>query len=165
MFHFLKKKIRKNTCRFHHQNLNDMIYHSWDTEQKIFKSVILGHFLPFHPPKTPKNQNFDKWTNLLEISSFYTYVPKITIIWCTVPEIWSETDRICCHSGPLLALLPPYGYRKSTFWKNEKNTWWYYHFTNVYHKLQSYDVWFLRYGMQQTEIFVILDHFFALLPC
>ena len=26
------------------------------------------------------------------------------------------------------------------------------------HTWKSYDVWFLRYGMQQTEIFVILDH-------
>ena len=26
-------------------------------------------------------------------------------------------------------------------------------------KWQSYDVWFLRYGMQWTECFVILDHF------
>ena len=29
----------------------------------------------------------------------------------------------------------------------------------MYHKLQLYDVWFLRYGVQQTEFFVILDHF------
>ena len=91
---------------------------------------------------------------------------KIKIIWCTVPEIQSETDRIFCHfdpffayftnlhhkwqsydilflrygardiifchSGPFFALLPPYGQRKSKFWKNEKNTWIYYHFTSVY---------------------------------
>ena len=31
---------------------------------------------------------------MLEISSFYICAPKFTIIWCTVPEIWSETDRI-----------------------------------------------------------------------
>ena len=29
----------------------------------------------------------------------------------------------------------------------------------MYHKWQSYDVWFLRYGVQQTEFFIILDHF------
>ena len=34
-----------------------------------------------------------------------------------------------------------------------------YHFTNVYQKSQSYDVWFLRYGVRQTEFFVILGHF------
>ena len=64
----------------------------------------------------------------------------------------------------LFALLPTYGSRKSKFWKNgekkeNKNTWNYYYFTNVYHKWQPYDVWFLRYGMEQTNCFVILKHF------
>ena len=68
-----------------------------------------------------------------------------------VPEIWSVTDRIFCHSGQFFALLHPYRPRKSKFLKNWKNTWRYYHFKNVHHKWQSYDVWFLRYGMQQTE--------------
>ena len=40
----------------------------------------------------------------------------------------------------------------------------YYHFTHVYHKWQSYNVLFLRYQARRTESFVILDHFFALLP-
>ena len=31
-----------------------MIYSSWDIEQNILKLVILGHFLPFYPLKTPK---------------------------------------------------------------------------------------------------------------
>ena len=88
----------------------------------------------------------------------------MTIIWCLVPEIRSITDINFCHSGLFFALLPPYGPRKSKFWKNEKNTWRYYHFTNVYHKWQSYDVWFLRYGVQQTEFFVILDRFLPFYP-
>ena len=29
----------------------------------------------------------------------------------------------------------------------------------MYHKQQSYDVWFLRYGVRQTKFFGILDHF------
>ena len=89
----------------------------------------------------------------------YTCVPKITIIWHTVPEIRSETDILFCHFGPLFALLPPYGPKKSKFWKNEKNARRYYHFTHVYQKWQSYDVWFPRHGVQQTEFFVILDNF------
>ena len=44
---------------------------------------------------------------LLDILSFYTCVPKITIIWCTVPEIRSETDKLFCHFRPIFALLPP----------------------------------------------------------
>ena len=35
----------------------------------------------------------------------------------------------------------------------------YHHFTHVYQESQSYDVRFLRYGVRQTEFFVILDHF------
>ena len=33
-----------------------------------------------------------KWKKHLEISSFYTCVPKILIRWCTVPEEWCMTD-------------------------------------------------------------------------
>ena len=54
-------------------------------------------------------------------------------------------------------LLTPYGPRKSKFWKNESNTWRYYHFAHVYHKWHSYDVWFLRYRVRSTNFFVILD--------
>ena len=43
----LKKKIKKNTCRYHYQDLDDMIYSSWDIEQNILKLVTLGHFFPF----------------------------------------------------------------------------------------------------------------------
>ena len=39
-----------------------------------------------------------------------------------------------------------------------------YHFTNVNHKRQSYDIWFLRYGTWQTKVFVILDHFLSFYP-
>ena len=74
-----------------------MIYSSW------LKMVTLGHFLPFLPPKKPKNQIL----------------------------------------------------------KNENICWRYHHFTQVYQKLQSYDVRFLRYGVRQTEFFVILGHFLS----
>ena len=36
-----------------------------------------------------------------------------------VPEIWSATDIIFCHSVPFIALLPPYGPRKSKFPKKK----------------------------------------------
>ena len=52
---------------------------------------------------------------------------------------------------------------KSKFWKNEKDAWRYYHFTHVHHKWQSYDVLFMRYWVQQTEIFCHFGPFFALL--
>ena len=46
-------------------------------------------------------------------------------------------------------------------WKNSQID---YHFTHVYHKWQSYNVWFLRYGAQQTEFFLILEHFLPFYP-
>ena len=61
---------------------------------------------------------------------------------------------------------PPYGPRKSKFWKNWKKYLKIslYHVTNVYHKWQSYDVWFMRHGVQQTYFFVILDCFLPFYP-
>ena len=47
--------------------------------------------------------------------------------------------------------------------KKRKNTWRYYHFTPVRHKSRSH-VWFLRCGVHQTELFVILGHFFPFPP-
>ena len=145
------------------------------------------------------------------------------VIWGTVPEKQSETDRIFCHFGPCFALLPHYwpqtlkfgknvkkpskyypfkhvyhkwrsyhvwflrykGMRENVFChfgpsfapsdppnnpknqnfeKKETNTWRYHNFTQVYHKWQSYDVWFLIYEARQTEFFLILSHFLPFLP-
>ena len=55
-------------------------------------------------------------------------------------------------------------FAKSKFWKNEKKTWRYYRFTQVYHKWQSYHAWFLRYRVPRTELFVILNHFLLFNP-
>ena len=53
---------------------------------------------------------------------------------------------------------------KSKVWKNEKKSWRYHHFTHVYHKWQSHDVWFLRYEAWRTESLVISDHFLPFYP-
>ena len=85
----------------------------------------------------------------------------MTIIWCMVPEIWSTSDFfvILGHFLPFYCPPPPLATSKIKFWKSEKNSWRYYHFTHVYHKWQSYYVWFVRYGTQQTEIFVTVGHY------
>ena len=54
--------------------------------------------------------------------------------------------------------------RKIKLWKNEKNTWRYYHFTHAYHKWQSYDVWFKRHELWWKFFFVILDCFLPFYP-
>ena len=84
VFFFKEKTKTKNTCRYHYQNLDDMIYSSWDIEQSKLKFVIRS-FFALYPPKTPKN--------MLEISSFYTCAPKTTTIWCKVTGIWGETQN------------------------------------------------------------------------
>ena len=59
------------------------------------------------PPNSPKNQNFIKMKKTLEISSFYTSVPKIMIICFTDPEKWNMTNVIVIfHFGLFYALLP-----------------------------------------------------------
>ena len=45
---------------------------------------ILGYFLPFYPPNSPKNKILKKWKKDTEISSFYIWVPKMMMRWCTV---------------------------------------------------------------------------------
>ena len=67
-------------------------------------------FCPLTALTTQKNQNFEKMKEKkdLEISSFYTSVPKIMIICHTVPEIWHVMDVIVIfHFGLFFALLTP----------------------------------------------------------
>ena len=78
-------------------------YRPWRTEIGNFGSYFALSLLL----KTQNIWILKKWKKLMEISSFYTCVPKITIIWCTVPVMRSEMDRIFCDFGPLFALLPP----------------------------------------------------------
>ena len=73
-------------------------------------------------------------------------------------EIWSTSDRTFCYFDHFVSFSPffcPNNSDNQNFekMKKEKKTWRYYHFTHVYHKWQSYDEWFLRYGMQWTVDF------------
>ena len=119
------KKMKKNTCRYHYQNLDDMIYviySSWDIEQNTLKLVILGHLLPFNPHKNPKIKilknekicwRYHHFTHVYQKSQSY--------------EV-SETSETCSYFFILGHFLPyspnhPYGPRKSKFWNNEQHTW------------------------------------------
>ena len=74
---------------------------------------------------------------------------------------WAWQTEFFGHSGPFFPLSPPplpppsYGQKIKILKKWKKNTWRYYHFRNEYHKWQSYDEWFFRYGMQWTQYLVI----------
>ena len=90
---------------------------------------------------------------------FYTCVPKISMTWFTVPEIWSVADG----NWQFWVIFHPFPTEKpskSEFWNYEKNCWRYCYFMHVYQKTQSYDVWFLRYGLRH-RFFVILHLFLS----
>ena len=76
------------------KNHDHMLHCSWDTMCDRCNSYFLfsAIFCPFTPITTQKIKISKKWKKLLETSSFYICVPKITITWCTVPEIWCVTD-------------------------------------------------------------------------
>ena len=92
-------------------------------ERDRLKLAFAGHFFSFKPPSKPKKKIkiLKKCKKLLEISSLCTCSPKIMIIWCTVPQIWSETDRnffvILSHFLPFYPL--PNDPKKSKFCKNK----------------------------------------------
>ena len=108
MLHFLKKYKEKH--------LQISLSKSWWYDLQFLRSrakhTEIGNFRSsvLLPPSKPQNQ---LWKNLPKISSFYTCVPKITIIWRTVPEIRSETGRIFCHFRPFFALSAPWKPGKS----------------------------------------------------
>ena len=76
--------------------------------------------MAFYHPKNPKNQNFEKMIKMLETPSFYTCVPKITIILWTVPEIQNENDRIFPHFRLYFVFFPPNDTENQNFKKMKK---------------------------------------------
>ena len=138
-------------------DLQFLRYRVWQTEIGNY-----GWFLPFypHPPKHPKNQNFEKIKKkLLEVSSFYKCEPKTSHVRYGSWETESDRQNFC-HFGPFVALLPHYWPQTLKFGKNVKKTWRYYPFTHVYHKWRSYHVWYGSWDIKAWGgvFFVILGH-------
>ena len=131
MLYFFKQ-IKKNTWRYHYftspyqkswwYDLQFLRYRVWQTE--IGNDGSFFALLP-HPHKNPtKNEIWKNEKKLLEISSFYTNVPKATIIWVLVPEIQSETQNSLSFwaiFGPFTPPPPSWQPGKSKFWKTEKS--------------------------------------------
>ena len=81
-------------------------------KQYILKIILLffmlGYFLHFYPPDSPKNRNLKRMKKTLEVSLFYTSVPKIMIICYTVPEVWHMMDvTVAFYFGLFFSLLLP----------------------------------------------------------
>ena len=89
--------------------------------RRVTDGIVIFHFRLFLALLQPEKMKISKtWTKHLDISSFYTIVPKIMIICYTVPEIWHLTDVIIIfHFGLFFALLPPNSQKK---WKFQKMT-------------------------------------------
>ena len=98
-----------------------MMYYSWDMKRNRQNFLSFwAIFSPFTPLTAKKIKILKKCKKHLEILSFYTNVPKIMIIYYSIPEIWHITDVIIFHFGVFFALLPPWQPKKSKFKRNEK---------------------------------------------
>ena len=140
------------------------VYHKWRYDiwllkykvQQLNFIVILSHFLPFDPWKLRKSKFWKIEKNTWKFYHFaYYHFTHVYHNWQSY-DVWSwdnESNRYnflslwvtFCH----LTALTICKIRILKKWK--KKPWRYNHFTDVYHKWQSYDVWFSRYGVQQTE--------------
>ena len=102
-----KKKKPPGDIILHMCTINDnhMMYVSWGIEPDGHNFLSFWTvFCPFTPLTIWKIKILKNWKKSLEISSFYTSVPKIMIICKPVPEIWHVTDVIIFHFGPFFAL-------------------------------------------------------------
>ena len=134
-------------------------YDVWFLRYEPQQTGFLGHFLPFYAPNNTKNENVKNDKKSLEISSFYTSALKILIIGYTVPEIWHVTKVtvifILGYTFPLYSPLK--------FQNNEKNTWSYHHFTQLYQKSRSHANIYCSRDMACVECNCYFS-FWAILP-
>ena len=95
----MKKMPEDIILHKHTKNYDHMLYCFWDMAQGRYKCYFSfwAIFCPFTPLTVQKlkikKKKLKKKKTHLEVPSFYTCVPKIMIIWCTVPEIWCVKDR------------------------------------------------------------------------
>ena len=77
------------------KNHDHMLYCSWDMARDgcNYYFSFWASFCPFIPLTTQKIKISKKGKKHLEISSFYTCIPKIMIRWSTVPKKWCATNE------------------------------------------------------------------------
>ena len=136
---------------------DDVLFLRYGVQQTEF-FVIWTTFCPFTHLTTQKINILKKWKNCKAILSFHSCIPKMTFIWCMVPEMLRAMDRIFCHFGPFFFLYPLNNLQNPDFEKMKQllGDIIISHMCTIN---DNHDVWFLRYGAWHTEFFVILDHF------
>ena len=130
-------------------NENRMMYGSWDMKRdgQNFLSFWTV-FCPFTPRTTQKS----KFLKTEKLSGDISILHKCTknhdhMVYCS----W-DMARDGCNCFLFWAIFCPFiplTAQKNKIWKNEKNTWRYHRFTQVYQKSWSYATLFLRYGAWQ----------------
>ena len=103
------------------------------------------------------NDVFKKNKGKYMLILFYTCVPKILMIW-NLNRLNLIIRSHFCQFIPFLKT------QKIKILKKWKKYWRYHHFTHVYQEPQSYEVQFPRYGVKQTEFFVLLGTFLPFYP-
>ena len=84
-----------------------IIYYTVPKIWHVMDVIVIFHFGLSFALTVPKMKIFKKWKKWLDISSFYTSVPKIMIICYTVPMIWHMTGVIVIfHFWLFFAILP-----------------------------------------------------------
>ena len=135
------------------KNHDHMLYSSWDmTWNRCYCYFSFSAiFCPFTPLTAQKMKMKKKWKKHLDISSFYTSIPKIMIIYYTFRRYGTWQMLLFFIVGYFFPLKSPNSPKNQSLKKMKKWGWRCHHFTHVYHKLWLDDVWFLRYGTQQTD--------------
>ena len=137
-------------------NINDshMMNGSWDKEHDRQNFLSFWTiFLPFYPPKNPKNQNFEKMKKLPG-DIFILHKCKINDNHM-IHGSW-DTERDGQNFLSFWTIFCPFTSpttQKIKIWKNEKNTYRYYHFTELFIILDS----LLPFYPPNPEIFIILQ--------
>ena len=104
--------------------------------------------MPFYPYPPLKIQKSKLWKmKFAGDPSFYTCVPKVTITWCTVPDIRSKADRIflpfwvifCPFTSPRDTSVPKLMIRWCTVsvWDMVRNSWNYFTVLTIFCRFTS----------------------------
>ena len=112
----------------------------------------MGYFLPFYPPNSLNNENFEKMKkNPGDIHILHKCTKNHDhMLHC----YWDMTcDRCNCYFSfwAIFCLFTPLTAQKIKISENKKKTWRYHHFTQVYQKSWLDDVRLLRYGVRRTD--------------
>ena len=131
--------------------------------------IIFCHFGPTFdllPPNNPKKQNLKKWKKKQPGDIIILHMCTINDNHMMYGSWVIQHDRhIFLSFWTVFFLFTPLTTKKSKILKKWKKHLEILSFYKVYHKWQSYDVWFMRYGAWWIEFFVILDWFLHFYPC